>query len=47
MHSSVGVEYALHCLVYLIDVPSMKVLELKIWQNFKDFLRHVLSKVFR
>ncbi|MFP7296758.1 RrF2 family transcriptional regulator [Neobacillus niacini] len=46
MQYSVGVEYALHCLVYLIDIPedsSIGIKELSFFQGISDTY---LSKIF-
>jgi Rrf2 family protein len=46
MQYSVGVEYALHCLVYLIDVPSKKSIGIKDLAEFQGLSETFLSKVF-
>lgn len=46
MQYSVGVEYALHCLVYLIDVPSKKSVGIKDLAEFQGLSETFLSKVF-
>lgn len=42
----VGVEYALHCLVYLIDVPSTESVGIKDLAKFQGLSETFLSKVF-
>jgi Rrf2 family protein len=46
MQYSVGVEYALHCLVYLIDVPSKDSIGIKDLAEFQGLSETFLSKVF-
>jgi Rrf2 family protein len=46
MQYSVGVEYALHCLVYLIDVPSNESIGIKDLAEFQGLPETFLSKVF-
>jgi Rrf2 family protein len=46
MQYSVGVEYALHCLVYLIDVPSKESVGIKDLAEFQGLSETFLSKVF-
>ena len=46
MTYSVGVEYALHCLVYLIDVPSKEPIGIKDLSEFQGLSETFLSKVF-
>src|SRR3954447_21179587 len=46
MQYSVGVEYALHCLVYLIDVPSNDSIGIKDLAEFQGLPETFLSKVF-
>ncbi|MGG0668585.1 Rrf2 family transcriptional regulator [Lederbergia citrisecunda] len=46
MQYSVGVEYALHCLVYLIDVPSVESVGIKDLAEFQGLSESFLSKVF-
>ncbi|QGQ45758.1 RrF2 family transcriptional regulator [Metabacillus sediminilitoris] len=46
MQYSVGVEYALHCLVYLIDVPSKESVGIKELAEFQGLSETFLSKVF-
>jgi len=46
MQYSVGVEYALHCLVYLIDAPSSESIGIKDLAEFQGISETYLSKVF-
>jgi Rrf2 family protein len=46
MQYSVGVEYALHCLVYLIEVPSKESVGIKDLAEFQGLSETFLSKVF-
>ncbi|WP_077702632.1 RrF2 family transcriptional regulator [Virgibacillus dokdonensis] len=46
MAYSVGVEYALHCLVYLIDAPSEESVGIKDLAEFQGLSETFLSKVF-
>lgn len=46
MQYSVGVEYALHCLVYLIDLPSKESVGIKDLAEFQGLPETFLSKVF-
>ncbi len=46
MQYSVGVEYALHCLVYLIDVSSNESVGIKDLAEFQGLSETFLSKVF-
>lgn len=46
MQYSVGVEYALHCLVYLIDVPPKESIGIKDLAEFQGLSETFLSKVF-
>lgn len=46
MQYSVGVEYALHCLVYLIDAPSNDSIGIKDLAEFQGLPETFLSKVF-
>ncbi|WP_057912611.1 RrF2 family transcriptional regulator [Peribacillus muralis] len=46
MSYSVGVEYALHCLVYLIDVPEKTSVGIKELSEFQGLSETFLSKVF-
>ncbi|MBE2978777.1 RrF2 family transcriptional regulator [Priestia megaterium] len=46
MQYSVGVEYALHCLVYLIDAPSKESVGIKDLAEFQGLSETFLSKVF-
>jgi len=46
MQYSVGVEYALHCLVYLIDTPSKESVGIKDLAEFQGLSETFLSKVF-
>lgn len=44
MQYSIGVEYALHCLVYLIDIPEDSPTGIKELSFFKEFLIHISQK---
>lgn len=46
MKYSIGVEYALHCLVYLIDVPSDSSIGIKDLSTFQGVSETYLSKIF-
>ncbi|MDP1471805.1 Rrf2 family transcriptional regulator [Priestia megaterium] len=46
MQYSAGVEYALHCLVYLIDTPSKKSIGIKDLAEFQGLSETFLSKIF-
>ncbi len=46
MQYSVGVEYALHCLVYLINAPSKESVGIKDLAEFQGLSETFLSKVF-
>ena len=46
MQYSVGVEYALHCLVYLINTPSKESVGIKDLAEFQGLSETFLSKVF-
>lgn len=46
MQYSVGVEYALHCLVYLIDLPEDSSIGIKELAAFQGVSETYLSKVF-
>lgn len=46
MSYGVGVEYALHCLVYLIDVPEKTSVGIKELSEFQGLSETFLSKVF-
>jgi Rrf2 family protein len=46
MPYSVGVEYALHCLVYLIDTPSNASIGIKDLAEYQGLSETFLSKVF-
>lgn len=46
VHYSVGVEYALHCLVYLIDTPSDASIGIKELSTFQGISETYLSKIF-
>jgi len=43
---SIGVEYALHCLVYLIDVPDDSPIGIKELSFFQGISETYLSKIF-
>lgn len=46
MQFSVGVEYALHCLLYMIDIPSGKAVGIKDLAAFQGVSETYLSKVY-
>ncbi len=46
MHYSVGVEYGLHCLVYLIDLPEDSTIGIKELAAFQGVSETYLSKIF-
>lgn len=46
MQFSVGVEYALHCLLYMVDVPSGTTVGIKDLAAFQGISETYLSKVF-
>ena len=46
MQYSVGVEYALHCLVYLINTSSKESVGIKDLAEFQGLSETFLSKVF-
>ncbi|QAY66819.1 Rrf2 family transcriptional regulator [Paenibacillus protaetiae] len=46
MQYSIGVEYALHCLVYLIDIPPDAAIGIKELSTFQGISETYLSKVF-
>lgn len=46
MQFSIGVEYALHCLLYLIDIPSGKHIGIKDLAEYQGVSVTYLSKVF-
>ncbi|MBM7564889.1 Rrf2 family transcriptional regulator [Paenibacillus sacheonensis] len=46
MQYSIGVEYALHCLVYLIDIPSDAAIGIKELSAFQGISETYLSKIF-
>ena len=43
---SVGVEYALHCLLYMVDLPSGKTVGIKDLAAFQGISETYLSKVY-
>jgi Rrf2 family protein len=43
---SIGVEYALHCLLYMVDIPSGKSVGIKDLAAFQGVSETYLSKVF-
>ncbi|WP_219835583.1 Rrf2 family transcriptional regulator [Paenibacillus sp. R14(2021)] len=47
MQYSIGVEYALHCLVYLIDIPPDASIGIKELSSFQGISETYLSKIFR
>jgi Rrf2 family protein len=46
MQYSIGVEYALHCLVYLIDIPEDSSTGIKELSSFQGISDTYLSKIF-
>ncbi len=46
MQFSVGVEYALHCLLYMIDIPNGKSVGIKDLATFQGVSETYLSKVY-
>jgi Rrf2 family protein len=46
MQYSVGVEYSLHCLVYLIDIPPDSSIGMKELSTFQGVSETYLSKIF-
>jgi len=46
MQFSVGVEYALHCLLYMVDIPSGKAVGIKDLATFQGISETYLSKVY-
>jgi Rrf2 family protein len=46
MQYSIGVEYALHCLVYLIDIPEDSSTGIKELSTFQGISDTYLSKIF-
>ena len=46
MQFSVGVEYALHCLLYMVDIPSGKAVGIKDLAAFQGISETYLSKVY-
>ncbi|MDG0810342.1 RrF2 family transcriptional regulator [Cohnella rhizosphaerae] len=46
MQYSIGVEYALHCLVYLIDIPADATIGIKELSAFQGISETYLSKIF-
>lgn len=46
MQFSIGVEYALHCLLYMIDIPSGKAVGIKDLAAFQGVSETYLSKVY-
>lgn len=46
MQYSIGVEYALHCLVYLIDIPEDSTIGIKNLAFFQGISETYLSKIF-
>ena len=43
---SIGVEYALHCLLYMVDIPSGKAVGIKDLAAFQGISETYLSKVY-
>lgn len=46
MQYSIGVEYGLHCLVYLIDIPTDSTIGIKELSAFQGISETYLSKIF-
>jgi Rrf2 family protein len=46
MQYSIGVEYALHCLVYLIDIPEDSSIGIRTFPFFQGISDTYLSKIF-
>ena len=46
MQFSIGVEYALHCLLYMVDIPSGKSVGIKDLAAYQGVSESYLSKVF-
>ena len=46
MQYSVGVEYALHCLIYMVDTPNDKSLSIKEIAKYQGISETYLSKIF-
>lgn len=46
MQFSIGVEYALHCLLYMIDIPAGKSVGIKDLATFQGVSETYLSKVY-
>lgn len=46
MQYSIGVEYGLHCLVYLIDIPENSPIGIKELSAFQGISETYLSKIF-
>ncbi len=46
MQFSIGVEYALHCLLYMVDIPSGKSIGIKDLATYQGVSESYLSKVY-
>ncbi|MDQ0874288.1 Rrf2 family protein [Paenibacillus sp. V4I3] len=46
MQYSIGVEYALHCLVYLVDIPQDSTISVKEISTFQGVPESYLAKIF-
>jgi Rrf2 family protein len=46
MQFSIGVEYALHCLLYMVDIPSGKPIGIKDLATYQGVSETYLSKVY-
>ena len=46
MQYSVGVEYAIHCLLYMIDMPSGKTVGIKDLASYQGVSESYLSKIY-
>lgn len=46
MQFSVGVEYALHCLLYMVDIPSGKAVGIKDLASYQGISVTYLSKIY-
>ena len=46
MQFSIGVEYAMHCLLYMVDIPSGKSVGVKELAKYQGVSETYLSKIF-
>ena len=44
MKFSVGVEYAIHCLLYMVNMEDGKSIGIGIYQRFKEFRKRICQK---